>query len=335
MKNRDIAEARFICGLSGTESRLDLIVLIFFCSFVGCSDHKKDTDIDTEYDTGLYSVYTSTGNDWIDVTVGTYHACGLHQDGRIECWGCQSHDTGAPDDVGQCDPPEGAFIQLGTTWVQETCAITDSSTAMCWGHDGLNESPDGVTVINVSSGETDSCLLSDDNLIYCWGWEDRYPPPAELDGEELLSIETGGDFYACVQLQDQTVRCWGYEDTYSTVFNTDEAFSQFSLGAYHACGVNLKGEIKCFTIISVDSTEVTENIPAGTFTEVGVGSDHACAIDTDGAIHCWGEDTWGRLDAPSGVFTSLDVGHSTTCALREDGYILCWAHNFFGNVAVP
>ena len=62
---------------------------------------------------------------YVDVSRGTDHACALHSDGSITCWGA--------DDEGQATPPAtGRFIAISSS-DKGTCAVRDNGEVLCWG----------------------------------------------------------------------------------------------------------------------------------------------------------------------------------------------------------
>ena len=62
---------------------------------------------------------------FVDVSRGYDHACALHSNGSITCWG--------RNDVGQATPPtSGRFIAISSEY-KGTCAVRDDGAVMCWG----------------------------------------------------------------------------------------------------------------------------------------------------------------------------------------------------------
>jgi alpha-tubulin suppressor-like RCC1 family protein len=272
--------------------------LVLSAGLYGChSDSVKDRHNDSQSgDSAVdYSdyIHLSSDSDWVAISCGWYHSCGLKSDGSIECWGCETPGTGSDlfilYDRGQCDPPEGTFTQLGSSWGQEACAIREDGVTLCWGYGGEEESPGGLQAVDVSSAGSESCLLTSDSEVYCWGWEEEFPLPEELEGVDLIGIEVGGSsMFSCVQLFDSTIKCWGYSDNYDDMFQTDEAFLQYSLGSGVGCGVNSDNQISCFN--SASSSSDLSEAPSGNFLQVSMGYQNGCGITDSGSISCWGED---------------------------------------------
>ena len=69
---------------------------------------------------------------FIDVSRGYDHACGLRDDGRIQCWGA--------GDEGQATPPDGEFVSVSSDY-KGSCAVrADNGQVVCWGSLVVNNS---------------------------------------------------------------------------------------------------------------------------------------------------------------------------------------------------
>ena len=67
---------------------------------------------------------------YIDVSYGSDHACALHEDGSIACWGSNQH--------GKASPPSGDFKSV-SSGEHGTCALrSDDGKIVCWGIFELN-----------------------------------------------------------------------------------------------------------------------------------------------------------------------------------------------------
>jgi alpha-tubulin suppressor-like RCC1 family protein len=118
---------------------------------------------------------TSGSDDWIEISCGAAHTCGIHSNGVIECWGC-----GDPYDFGQCEAPEGSYTAL-SAGMWHTCAIMDSGKVACWGCEG-------------------DFLGTTNNKGQC------YPPTVATVGE-AISVGTG--LYHSCGLFEDGVNCFG------------------------------------------------------------------------------------------------------------------------------
>ena len=62
---------------------------------------------------------------FVEVSYGSNHACALHEDGWIACWGS--------DQYGKKSPPEGEFSAV-SAGEHGTCALQkEDSAVVCWG----------------------------------------------------------------------------------------------------------------------------------------------------------------------------------------------------------
>ncbi len=69
--------------------------------------------------------------DYVQLSAGDTHACGLTEAGNIECWGSNFD--------GESDPPDGTFT-LVTAGESHTCGLTSDHRVICFGldhHDAL------------------------------------------------------------------------------------------------------------------------------------------------------------------------------------------------------
>lgn len=120
-------------------------------------------------------VHRSSTSDWVQVSAGEGHACGLRDDGSVGCWGsrCEEH--------GNCDPPDTSLVQISAGDFH-TCGLTDDGEVLCWGCEGTSGlglfsydvdfgqcDPPAGTFVEVSVGSTYTCALRDDGRVLCWG----------------------------------------------------------------------------------------------------------------------------------------------------------------------
>lgn len=109
--------------------------------------------------------------------------------------------------------------------------------------------PPGLELWCIAGGLAHRCGIEPDGGALCWGLDvtlaDPYPqPPAgtylEIDSAEGLT---------CAQRPDQTLACWFGPFLDATVDVTPPegvAFTDFSVGGRHACGLTTEGEILCW-----------------------------------------------------------------------------------------
>ena len=82
---------------------------------------------------GYHTVGQSTppSGEFVSVSAGGYHTCGLRPDGTIACWGW--------DVAGQSTPPSGEFVSV-SAGLFHTCGLRPDGTVACWGDDEESQS---------------------------------------------------------------------------------------------------------------------------------------------------------------------------------------------------
>ncbi|MDA8843855.1 putative Ig domain-containing protein, partial [Euryarchaeota archaeon] len=227
---------------------------------------------------------------------------------------------------------------------QNTCAIRENGSLMCWGQDNKGQLGDGGTntekdtpvyanlpagrkAVAVSAGALNACALLDNGSMMCWG-DDVFgqlgngaTTTIEQDEPVYVNLPTGrtavglslGWAHVCAILDTGSLMCWG-------------AGADGRLG--NGEGTNQ------FSPVSVD-------LPYGrTAVAVDAGERHTCAILDTGSLMCWGRDHRGQLGdgAPyspqnSPVFVELPTGRTAvsivagkehSCALLDNRSVMCW-----------
>ena len=122
--------------------------------------------------TGCWHDLAPIAGQFISVSAGSAHTCGVRTDNGIECWGDNS--------MGQSSPPTGQFLAVSAGFLH-SCALATNNTVHCWGRDSYGETraPAGAFMA-VSAGSSFSCGVRTNGGIQCWGSNDngRATPPA-------------------------------------------------------------------------------------------------------------------------------------------------------------
>lgn len=130
---------------------------------------------------------------FVDLEVGSLHACGIREDGTVDCWGTNGQ--------GQSAPPAGVFTDLGASQVF-TCGIREDTTADCWG-DVFFSVPTGPGWVDVDGTFWSGCFLRDDGEVDC---TNGTSPAFDISGAQSIhSLDSD----ACVLAPDGAVACWG------------------------------------------------------------------------------------------------------------------------------
>ncbi len=253
------------------------------------------------------------------------HACGLHADGSISCWG--------DDEGGQVTPPTGVFKAVTTGGEENTtshsCAIRTDDTAVCWGQNphGEASAPAG-TFKAISAGGNFTCGIRTNDTLACWGANNgrKSSPP----GGTFKTIDAGAT-HACAIRTDDTVACWGGNQNFLREFvgqanPPSGAFKAVSAGYDHTCALQMNGAISCWG----DNGRGQSSPPAGTgFKTISADFRGACAIRGEDTAVCWG---W-ISSVPTGEFKAIELGHSYACAIPADdriiaGSLICWGSDY-------
>ena len=142
------------------------------------------------------------GDDFVSITAGPTHACGLRRDGSIFCWGANT--------FGQAISQSGAFTSVSTGTIH-TCGLRRDGGVVCWGNDGSGRAtPPGGSFRSVSAGGAHTCGVRSDRSLACWG-DNAFGQVAPPEGS-FTSVSAGG-LHACAVRSNGSVTCWGADDS--------------------------------------------------------------------------------------------------------------------------
>ena len=290
------------------------------------------------------------------IAAGGNHACALHPDGNVSCWGAVPFALSNPN--------------------------SDSSTPL------LIEGISDVIAITAGGGwETGfTCALHQDRTTSCWSnrywaypredWWDEFPAMISKHAsiDDAVAIEAGAS-HVCVIKQTGGIACSGSNDSgqlgrgftsedeseMAEVMGIDDA-TTLALGASHSCalrdgtmlscwGSNSQGQLGVGTVgyFSTEQRKVNTDFEAAM---VSAGYNHICMlhkgrvapnngdIRANGYVSCWGSNkneqfndlyyiTYYYLKTIEGVYDAVAVsaGGSHACALNGDGTVICWGNN--------
>lgn len=251
---------------------------------------------------------------------GGEHVCGLRLVGTVDCWGS--------DASGQSTPPGGTVFTDLAGGVNHTCGLRADGTIQCWGDNGSGQSmpPGSTDFVGISAGEFHSCGLHADGTISCWGSNADGQSAAPTGSFELLSL---GDTFSCALDAAGHPTCWG-TGTLGSDIPVEIPFPNVAAGDLHTCQIATDGQLECWT------TQPQPGTPSiGTFIDHDGGVDYACAVTSGSGIGtCFGDNAFGRAMPVGGPFTQVSTGAAHACGLEIDGAISCWGDNSSGQ-AIP
>jgi alpha-tubulin suppressor-like RCC1 family protein len=178
-------------------------------------------------------------------TGNNLHACGVHSDGALECWGSKRL---LRTSLREMPLPQGKFIQVSGGW--PGCGLKANGTVTCWGSgcrqkDGKISpscSPDG-TFRQISGGLPNGCGIMANGTVKCWGTDEikRHVPKAGAFSY------VSNDFQTACAIRSDTgdLVCWG-EASPLTARTPAGTFKKVSVGISFACAVRTDGSIACW-----------------------------------------------------------------------------------------
>ncbi len=277
---------------------------------------------------------------WSDVTVAGFHACGLHQDLTLWCWG------------------DNPFGQLGV----------DTPTAHHSTIPVAVPSPDGGWLA-IAAGDNETCAIGADHQLWCAGLNSGALGTAD-GGSRVTPVQVGmaavvsaGGDTTCAIDAGGGLTCWGLNNVgqvgdgttlnrQSAVTVTGNLWTAVAPAPNHTCGI-ANGTLECWgtggQLGNNPPSASTVPVPAaalvpGAWTAV-VSNDGSCAI-AGGIPYCWGDNTWGEggqstigspILTPTQVsmtvsgWTEIATGFTHSCGLDTSG-IQCWGNDGVGEL---
>lgn len=319
----------------------------------------------------------------VSLAVGGAHACALMADGMALCWGMNDlgqmgiGDTPLCASWGSCSPRPLAvaggisFASL-TAGTQNTCGLTASGEAFCWGYSGMGQLGIGTDVgpdlcpsnedrvpcstapvpvvgdlrFTALSGRGDTvCGLTADGTAYCWGRNNT----GQLGIGSTEGPETcqGGDGTACSTRPVAVAGNLQFQTVATPLVR--RAFIHLPPPA-GACGIATDGSTYCWGVVGQDFGPQPAPLAGDhRFVGLSLGGDFACGLTAGGEARCWGGNEQGQLGRGASVgnpsepapvvgglaFESLSAGFAHVCAVTEEGQPYCWGQDAAGSARQP
>lgn len=276
-----------------------------------------------------------TASDWVDVSAGSDHTCGIRGAGTLYCWGWDpvtEQGRGTPTRVGT----ETGWSAVSVGSGGFACALQQGSP-YCW---GTNPVLSGVPVI----------VPDQPNPI---------PAPVRLDAGSDWSTIIAGNLSACGVKSNGQLYCWGDRSGIpdlglpeSTPSNRPSRVGQWEdwLGfdlAGHSCGLRASGQIWCFgrndygergeALLGTHTYALIRAFDDDGWTDVQTGELFSCGLKA-GSVYCWGTHERGQLGVgeqlvqrantparvgTSNAWTHVSAGGILTCGL-QGANAYCW-----------
>jgi alpha-tubulin suppressor-like RCC1 family protein len=273
-------------------------------------------------------------SDWLDLSVGTTHSCGIREPGRLYCWGGMQTGNPRPTDVPYFEP---ARIGSDDDWQNVaagenyTCGVRKNGLLSCWGTNLVNRlGMDGEAVTvptrvgafsdwrTVSAFDQHTCAIrSEQGLLYCWGSNSQNAigdglPTAHarptLVGDPGYTSVSAGPGYTCGVRGD--TYCWGTGTSGRSVSSatprllpTPRALTFVLTSTEFSAALGSDGSLLGWGSaangrlgLSTDAVVTPMVLPgAAPFLSLAIGTAHGCAIDASGRLLCWGQNSQGQL----------------------------------------
>jgi len=325
------------------------------------------------------------------VSTGGSHTCGLDAQGAAHCWGVNSNgELGVPvGSVPPCPPAQSThcsplsqtvtgperFSALSAgpgTIGTETCGLTTTQRAYCWGTryyadiviwraDQPDSVPTSLTFGELESGVSHLCGIATGGAVHCLGsnyagelgagltwtqleYADTFV--AASGGITFRSIAVGVN-YACGLDGGGAAWCWG-DNTYGQLGAGDT--TQQYCGFFH--------NLRCVHAPVAVSGGLA-------YRWLTAGRNHTCGLTTGGTLYCWGANGASQLGTtaalptcpgvpisrppqpcattprvvsfPGGTQPPLSAavaGGAHTCAISVDGDLYCWGSDQHGQLGL-
>jgi alpha-tubulin suppressor-like RCC1 family protein len=281
---------------------------------------------------------------WLQVSSGDAHSCGVSAANRAYCWGF-------------------GVLGNGSSW-----SLAPTPTAVSG----------GLAFREVSAGINHSCGVTMDREVWCWGDNssgqlgdgsrtNRVSPARVAGGKQFKSVDAGFLYTCGVTYPDNLAFCWGDNNlgklgdgttvgrTVPTATARGLKFRRVSAGWDHSCGVTTDDRAFCWGSnrqgqvgdgSTVNRRPRPVQVAGGQdFKQVDAGLDFSCAIAVNGRAFCWGDGSYGQLGngstrsarTPQAVqgglrFERLTTGSFHACAETGADRAYCWGHNLYGSL---
>lgn len=199
---------------------------------------------------------TAVTSQFLQISMGTSHGCGITPQNILKCWGLNAHFQLGDGTVTSRPSPIVADSSLKFRALSgggsHSCALLLDGRPKCWGLNSSGQIGDSTTVIkavaadvttsekfaSLSSGADHTCALNAAGQAFCWGSNQygqigdgtlvSHDEPVAVDiGTVYETIKAGAQF-TCGVTSHKQLRCWGrnHKGQLGLGSNTDQALPQ-------------------------------------------------------------------------------------------------------------
>ena len=262
---------------------------------------------------------TGSNNQWLAVSSGNTHTCGIKTDKTLWCWGSNNdYRLGDNTTTERSTPTKVATsllflsVQTGT---RASCAITTLRKLYCWGRINLGSGNGDFFAkvpaligalsgnpyadwVQVSMGSDHVCgLRSASKGIWCFG--------TNYSGQLARPVATQGSKFP---VRERSAKSW----------------STLSSGSNHVCAIDTVGRLFCWGMNNWGQLGnggnglLTSDAPSREYYKrtdwftVFAGGNVTCAKRISNRLYCWGSDSSFQLGYES-VDPGLDLLYAVQC----------------------
>jgi alpha-tubulin suppressor-like RCC1 family protein len=295
----------------------------------------------------------------VQITAGQRHACALHADATVSCWGANGTGQVADHPSARWSQSEGWGMGLATPVrfpLGDVLEVRAGEDRTCV------RRADGVWCMGAPAGEplhiagtedavelTTGCARRAGGEVVCWRDLLHAAPVPELAGAielvDAVGVTCGvkpDGALACVEPIDAGREPYDEAAVRRVVGGREPGAAQLAYADNFACVRYADGGVACWRSSWYTSggyrTTPRDRVAGVTgAVDVGVGQSFACALGGDRAVRCWGDSPWassddGRPVPIAGlVADELAVGQWYACA-RTGGDVVCWGDGRVGQL---
>jgi alpha-tubulin suppressor-like RCC1 family protein len=264
------------------------------------------------------------------ITASGEHACVVHKNGDVTCWGDPSR-TGSGKDVSDLSweareaMSKEAIHPAGLKEVKQmsagdahTCAVLKSRKVMCWGTNYSGQLGDGSTderrapvavqllddAVEVAVGSRHTCARRASGKVVCWG-----------DGRAGQLGAGAASVKGMVEVKDLA-------DAAALATAEDVSCAARAAGGVLCWGSASRGRLGNGTISDYPTPQPVKGLSG--VRQLAIGDRLSCALDPQKQLQCWGApSSWSSEDQEKRSFTPSPVswlGEVVSVTAKDSGF---------------